>query len=176
MTAKNKLLSILSDAEQEALYGLPDFDDGQQLEYLSLSETELALATSRPSLHAQVSCILQIGYFKAKHACFRFDWDMVEDDCAFVLSRYFHGEPFDRKEVTDHEYFTQRRLIAELFGYRLWSAAYLQQLVEQAAQIMRRDVTPGFVAAELIVWLNEHKIVRPGYTTLQELIGTALAA
>ena len=27
MTNKNKLLSVLSDAEQEALYGLPDFDD-----------------------------------------------------------------------------------------------------------------------------------------------------
>ncbi len=176
MTAKNKLLSVLSDVEQEALYGLPDFDDGQQLEYLSLSETELALSTSRPSLHAQVSCVLQIGSFKAKHAFFRFDWSMVEGDCAFVLSRYFRGEAFERKEVTDHEYYTQRGLIAELFGYQLWSAEYLPQLVQQAAQIMRRDVTPGFVATELIVWLKEHTIVRPGYTTLQELIGTALAA
>ena len=35
---------------------------------------------------------------------------------------------------------------------------------------MRRDVMPGFIAAELIVWLNEHKIIRPGYTTLQELV------
>jgi hypothetical protein len=33
-----------------------------------LSEAELALAGSRPSLHAQVYCILQIGYFKAKQA------------------------------------------------------------------------------------------------------------
>nr|AVI43728.1 hypothetical protein [Klebsiella pneumoniae] len=41
---------------------------------------------------------------------------------------------------------------------------------------MRRDVTPGFVAAELIVWLNEHKIIRPGYTTLQELVSETLSA
>jgi len=101
---------------------------------------------------------------------------MVEGDCAFVLSRYFHGEAFERKEITDHEYCTQRGLIAELFGYRLWSTAFLPELVQQAAQIMRRDVTPGFVATELIVWLNDHQIVRPGYTTLQELIGTALSA
>jgi hypothetical protein len=176
MTVKNKLLSILSDAEQEALYGLPGFDDGQQLEYLSLSETELALATSRPSLHARVYCVLQIGYFKAKHAAFRFDWSMVEDDCAFVLSRYFQGEAFERKDVTDHEHYTRRGLIADLFGYHLWSMEFLPQLGQHAAQIMRRDVTPGFVAAELIVWLKEHQIVRPRYTTLQELIGTALAA
>ncbi|MDQ5879514.1 MAG: hypothetical protein QG638_2250 [Pseudomonadota bacterium] len=67
MTTKSERLTVLSDAEQEALYGLPDFDDAQRLEYLALTETELALASSRPGLHAQVYCILQIGYFKAKH-------------------------------------------------------------------------------------------------------------
>ena len=60
MSTKNKRLSVLSDAEQEALYGLPDFDDSQQLEYLSVSEAELALATSRPGLQAQVCCILGV--------------------------------------------------------------------------------------------------------------------
>ncbi len=64
---KNKRLTVLSEAEQYALYGLPDFDNAQRLEYLALSETELMLAASRPGLHAHVYCILQIGYFKAKH-------------------------------------------------------------------------------------------------------------
>ena len=103
MANKNKLLSILSDAEQEALYGLPDFNDAQQLEYLALTETELAFASSRPGLHAQVYRVLQIGYFKAKHAFFRVDWNAVEDDCAFVLSRYFHSEAFARKPITKHD-------------------------------------------------------------------------
>lgn len=61
MPTKNKLLSILSDAEQEALYGLPDFDDAQRLEFLALNEYELALACSRRGLHAQIYCIIQIG-------------------------------------------------------------------------------------------------------------------
>jgi hypothetical protein len=47
---KNKLLTVLSDAEQFALYGLPDFDDRQRLDYLSLSAAELALASSRPGV------------------------------------------------------------------------------------------------------------------------------
>lgn len=68
MSSKNERLSVLSDAEQFALYGLPDFDDGQQMEFLSLSESELALVSSRPSIYAQIYCALQIGYFKAKHA------------------------------------------------------------------------------------------------------------
>jgi hypothetical protein len=150
MIAKSERLTVLSDAEQEALYGLPDFDDAQRLEYLALNETELALANSRHGFHAQVHCVLQIGYFKAKHAFFRFDWNEVEDDCAFVLSRYFHGERFERKPITKHEHYTQRGQIAELFGYRPWVADLLPPLAQQAAQIVRRDVTPGFVAAELI--------------------------
>ena len=85
MATKNKLLTVLSDAEQFALYGLPDFDDRQQLEFLSLSEAELTLACGRTGLPAQVYCVLQIGYFKAKHAFFRFTWDDAQDDCAFVL-------------------------------------------------------------------------------------------
>ena len=176
MAGKNKLLAVLSEAEQYALYGLPDFDDAQRLEYLTLTETELALAASRPGCHARVYCVLQIGYFKAKHAFFRFDWNDVEDDFAFVLSRYFNGESFERRTVTKHEHYTQYGQIAKLFGYRLWSAGFLPQLAQQAMQIVRRDVTPGFAAAELIVWLNEHKIIRPGYTTLQELISETLSA
>ena len=47
-------------------------------------------------------------------------------------------------------YYTQRGRIAELFGYRLWIGDFLPQLAQQATQIVRRDVTPGFVAAELM--------------------------
>jgi hypothetical protein len=100
MATKSKRLTLLSDAEQFALYGLPDFDDGQQLEYLSLSEAELALACSRPGLHAQVYCVLQIGCFKAKRAFFHFAWSDVEDDCAFVLTRHFIGQAFEPHPIT----------------------------------------------------------------------------
>jgi len=46
MSNKNKLLTVLSDAEQEALYGLPDFDDAQRLDYLALTEAELTFAST----------------------------------------------------------------------------------------------------------------------------------
>ncbi len=58
MMAENKLLTILSEAEQEALYGLPDFDDAQRLEHLALTESELTLASSRLGRPAQLYCIL----------------------------------------------------------------------------------------------------------------------
>lgn len=176
MRVKSERLAVLSDVEQFALYGLPDFDREQQLEYLSLSEEELALVSSRPSLCAQVYCALQIGYFKAKHAFFRSNWAEAEDDCAFVLSCYFRDQTFEPKPISKHEHYTQRALIASLFGYRLWSAAFLPQLIQQVTQIVRREIMPSFIIAELIAWLSEHKIVRPGYTTLQDVISEALSA
>lgn len=36
-------------------------------------------------------------------------------------------------------------------------------------------MTPGFIATELIIWLNAHKIIRSGYTTLQELVSRVLS-
>lgn len=143
---------------------------------LPLSGPELALANGRPGLGTQVYCALQIGYFKAKHAFFRFTWDDAQADCRFVLTRYFNDQLFHAQAISKHEHYAQRAIIAELFGYRLWSADCLAQLARQAAAIVRRDVTPGFIVAELIAYLNEHKIVRPGYTTLQTLISTALSA
>jgi hypothetical protein len=176
MATKNELLSALSEAEQFALYGWPDFDDRQRLDYLALSESEPALASSRPTLAAKAYRALQIGYFKAKHAFFRFTWGDVQEDCAFVLTRYFNDHTFERHAITKHEHYKQRTMIAELFGYRLWSADFFPQLAQKLAQIVRRDATLGFIVAEFIAYLNEHKIVRPGHTTLQTLISEALSA
>jgi TnpA family transposase len=176
MKTKNKLLTIFSDAEQYALYGLPDFDEGQRSEFLSLSPQELLLASSRSSFHAQVHCALQIGYFKAKHAFFHFAWDDVREDCDFILTRYFNDQDFEAQAVTKHERYAQCTMIAELFTYRLWSSNFLPNLSQRIAQIVRRDVTPGFIVAELVVYLNEQKIIRPGYTTLQTIISESLSA
>lgn len=171
---KNRQLTILSPAEQDALYGLPDLDDAQRLQYLGLTEPQLALACGRRGLHDQVWCVLQIGYFQAKQTFFSFTWKDVPDDLAFVLQRYFPGEAFEPHLVTRHEHYTQRALIAQLFGYRLWSSEFFEHLVQQATQIARRDITPGFVVAELVAYLNEYKVERPGYTTLQTVISQAL--
>jgi hypothetical protein len=110
------------------------------------------------------------------HAFFHFTWDDVREDCDFILTRYFHDQHFAAQIITRHERYTQSAMIAELFTYRLWSSDFLPNLEQRAAQIVRRDVTPGFIVAELIAYLNEHKIIRPGYTTLQTIISEALAA
>jgi TnpA family transposase len=76
--------------------------------------------------------------------------------------------------VTRHEHYTQRALIAQLFGYRLWASEFTEHLVEQALQIARRDVAPSFIVGEIVTYLQTHKVERPGYTTLQRIVSQAL--
>jgi hypothetical protein len=162
MSMKSERLNILSSTEQFALYGLPDFDDDQRMDYFIFTEQEMALVLNQRSVHSQVYCALQIGYFKAKQAFFQFSWDEVKDDCTFILTRYFNGLAFLPVPITKRQYYAQRSLIVDLFGYRLWAANFLPSLVERATLVVSRDVTPSFILVELITYLNDQKIVRPG--------------
>ena len=47
MRASNERLTILSKAEQAALYELPNFDDEQRLHYLNLTPKEQTLMLGR---------------------------------------------------------------------------------------------------------------------------------
>lgn len=177
MRATNERLTILSEAEQAALYELPDFDDDLRLEYLNLTVEEQAIMLSRSHLAAKIYCALQIGYFKAKHLFFRFTFTEVEEDLAFILQQYFQEQNdfSPRSPVTKHERYAQHHAIAAHFGYQSWSQRFETLLQNQIFQIIRRDISPAFIVMELLGFLREKKIIRPGYTTLQAIIGTALS-
>ena len=176
MRANNsRRLTILSEDEKLALYSLPDFDDFQRADYLALSENELALVLRRKDIPNQVYCLIQIGYFKAKHTFFRFSLeDVPQEDVAFALQRYFQGLVLVTKPVSQYEYYAQRNEIIRLFGYCLWAETNRPAFVSQATQMARRDVAPTFILTELLAHLETGKIVRPGYTTLQTIISEAL--
>ena len=168
---------MLSPAERLALYGLPDFDDFQRAEFFAFTDAERTLAERRKGPVEHLHCLLQIGYFKAKNAFFNLSAQAVPpEDVAFLVERYLPGSPVTLQPLTEYEQYTQRAEIAKLFGYRLWSGTDRPTLVETAALLTRRDVTPTFVLIEILAFLKARKIVRPGYTTLQSIITDALTA
>lgn len=175
MKTINKRLSILSDLEEFAFYGMPDFDDEQRGVYFVYSEEEWQLVLKSRSLHAQVYCAVQIGYFKAKKLFFRFSLDKIpQDDLRFIISRYFMDQTLSVFKVTKHEFYLQRVEICNLFGYQLWSQIFLPYLNDRARLSVKRDITPSFIAHELLDFLQNKKIIRPGYSTLQKVISQTL--
>ena len=174
---RNERLTILSEAEKIALYGIPIFDDFQRLEYFAMTDAERSLAMQRKDILKQIYCLLQIGYFKAKQAFFHFSLDEVPpEDITFLLQRYFPEQTLTVEPLSAKEYYSQRREIVDLFCYRLWTANDLPTLLEKTTLLTRTDITPTFLLAEMMVFLIGQRIVRPGYSTLQTIISAALSA
>ena len=87
MLDASKLLTVLSESEKSAFYDIPEFNNKQRLEFLTLTGEELELAFQRTTLSKQIYCILQIGYFKAVRMFFRIDWQQIaQDDIIKILS------------------------------------------------------------------------------------------
>ena len=175
MAAPNKRLTIMSEEERFALYGMPDFSESQQQEYFTFTNSEQQLMLSRSTLSAKVYCALQIGYFKAKQLFFDLPWDDISDeDIAFIMNMYFPEQVFLAEPITSYERYTQIRHITNLYGYRLWAKEYTAQLYEYVIKTSKKDVAISFILAEVLQFLNGEKTVRPGYTTLQDIISNAV--
>ena len=100
----SRRLTVLSPAERLALYEVPDFDAFQRAEYFALTSSERALAERRKGAAAQLHCMLQIGYFKAKRAFFSLSASAVPaEDVAFLAERYFPANPVMFRPVTAYE-------------------------------------------------------------------------
>ena len=171
----------MSEAEISALYEIPDFDYEQRLKYLTLTEKELQLAMSRKRFSDKIHCILQIGYFKAVKMFYRITWDDVDpDDCLFIIQQYFSNHEYElelnlqQNSISKYEYYTQVQVISELFEYRLWNKSDQKLLDIHATKALSCDMNPQFITMELLSCLQTHKIIRPGYTTLQDIISTVI--
>lgn len=173
MKNANKRLTVLSDLEEFAFYGFPDFNDEQRLTYFIFDDKEWELITTCPTPLAQVACALQTGYFKAKHAFFPLH-HVPKADLEFILSHYFPYQAADSLNITKHEYYLQREAICQFFGYKLWSKKFMPLLKKHIKISVKRDLSPSFIAQEALDFLQDQHIVRPGYSTLQKIISLAL--
>ncbi len=108
MAKKDKRLTILSELEEFAFYGLPDFDYEQRTTYFTFTQEEIDLICRCREFHAQVYCAIQIGYFKAKHMFFHFKLNKIpKEDVEFILTRYFENKNLTEFSVTKNEYYFQ---------------------------------------------------------------------
>jgi len=115
--------------------------------------------------------------FKAKHAFFLFSLsDAPTEGIVFLIQRYFPGQAPPTQQVSDNDRYRPRKAIAALFCFRLWSDDDHAGLLDKMTLLTRTDVSSTFLLAELMAFLVGQRIVRPGYSTLQDLIASALTA
>jgi len=170
-----KRLKILGDDEIEALYGRPHFTSEERMQYFALSQIEKDLLAELRSVRSQTSFILQLGYFKAKHLFFTFDLHETEEDTLYILQQYFPNANMDNLGAVDKRTRgKQRRLILSLCNYRLCDTEQRQKLEEQAFRAASVCSQPIYIFRELMDYLQEQRIVAPGYSFMQDTVGKAM--
>lgn len=168
-------LRILDPQEIEALYGRPCFTAEDRASSFALTPPEQDLLGHFRTVPSQLFFLLQLGYFKAKHRFFSFRFAEVEDDLQHLCVRYFPQAqwsalpPLNKRTVLK-----QHSMLLQLFGYRSCFAAEREQLATRARQGAAISSKPVYVFRDLLAYLAEQRIVAPGYTVLQDLVGTAL--
>lgn len=169
-----KRLKILGNDEIEAIYGKPHFVDEERAEYFSVSPAESAMMEQIHYIKARIYYILQLGYFKARHLFFVFTFLEVEEDVNYIKTRYFPDFQVTDIEITKVTRLTQRQLILDLYSYRTCGVRERQSLETQAHALAKVSSKPVYIFRKLLDYLAEQRIVIPGYTSMQDIVGNAL--
>jgi hypothetical protein len=135
----------------------------------TLTQPEKDLLASFTHIPIQLYFLLQLGYFKTKQLFFTFAFDDVIEDVTYLLERYFPETPQpELRMLNKRTILKQRQCILELFGYRLCTPTDRHDLFLRAQQAARISSKPIYVLRELLHYLTEQRLVKPGYTLLQE--------
>jgi len=175
MTAPDNRLGILKQDEVDALYGRPRFAQAERDEYFALSIQEKEALGQFHSLKSKVFFILQLGYFKVRRLFFDFDLSHVEEDAAYIRQRYFPGFHDAGPEIADATRRKQEKVILALCRYRNADAVVLKKLEARARQVAAVCGKPVYVFRELMDGVARQQIVAPAYSTMQDMVGAALA-
>ena len=169
-------LSILTAQEVDDLYGLPRFIEDDRRLYFDLSPVELALVHGVYTISVAVHLVLHLGYFKAKRQFFVYALEMVADDLEHILRRHFPARRLiEIKRLSKPTRLEQQRVILKLFDYGLCTAAAKAELERKAQRVAMLSAQPVFILREVLQYLDHQRVVVPGYTYLQSMVGQAVS-
>ena len=176
MAADSRRLSILSHQEVDELYGRPRFTEDDRRLYFDLGPAERELVGGVFTFSVAVHLILQLGYFKAKRQFFVYSLDSVAEDVAHIGQRHFQarGES-EVKAPSRSTRLEQQQTILKLFDYRACDGAAKAELELKALRIAMLSAQPRFVLQEILQFLSQKRIVSPGYTYLQDVVGRTVS-
>ena len=175
VASTQRRLQILGENEINDLYGLPRFTPEEQTEYFALSPREAAAIEQLHRIKSRIYAILQLGYFKARHLFFIFSWPIVAADAKHIQERYFPKFQLTELSPAKVTRLKQQRLILKLCNYRTCSDTERQALISTAQRVARVCGKPIYIFRELMHYLEEQRIVAPGYSFMQDIVGQAIA-
>ena len=172
---KNKHLTILNQLAYDVIYNRPEFDLKARQYYFDLSSEEQTILQGRRRINVQVHFILQLGYFKAKQRLFSFEFREVKQDIDYIRQYYFpdHTQPLDLP--SSRIIANNNKEILLLTGYSDERQQALELATTRVDCLIRQLSCPMTIFRELLQYFTIKKIVAPNYSSLQIVIGRAIA-
>lgn len=170
-------LKILGREEIRNIFELPDLTMDERLEYFSLTAPERDFLEKLRFVPSKLYFILQAGYFKARHLFFNFEFADVPEDVEHVLQTHFPDHEINLetlRTVAKNTRLIGQRAILKLYGYGWYGKRERRMTESKARAFARISSKPIYIFREIVSFLQEERIVLPGYSSLQDMVGQAL--
>lgn len=176
MSSDTRRLNILSVEEIEEIYNLPKFNDDDRNLYFDFSGSEMEAVNQIHTVAVAIQLALQLGYFKAKRRFFIYEPEQVQEDCEYIFKRYFSGKPevSSFKSLSKPTRLEHQKIILAIFKYRSADQNIKAELERKSQRIAMLSTQPQYILREILEYLQSERIITPGYTYLQDLVGQAV--
>ncbi|MGP7740940.1 DUF4158 domain-containing protein [Klebsiella pneumoniae] len=111
-------VQILSEAEQDELYGPPAFTSADQRFFFSLNDKELAIAKSLRHRGQRYMLVVLLGYFKAKPVVLNPGFHQIKQDLKYVYQTVLPGPGCRPFNLTPKENERIYQRVFQLWGSR----------------------------------------------------------
>ncbi|WP_133137982.1 Tn3 family transposase [Legionella rowbothamii] len=167
-------LKILSSDDINKLYKLPALEDKDRPFVFELDEEDKEYLNSFDNIPKKINYILQVSFFRISQYFFNFTFQGLRKDTWYVIKTYFPCEKFPKKQVNKRHHYDNRNAILKKYGMSIYSSKNKAIAIGYAKELIKQHAVPKYVFNSLIEYFHQHKIVRPSYTTLQEVVSKAL--
>lgn len=169
MTKKNRL-QLLTEPEIEDFYTRPNFNSGERELYFAINSQEMIALRQYSATKTQIAFRLQLAYFKAKQNFFEFTFDEVRDDVAYLIANYYKNAKAKLpNSITRQSLNEQKQVILNLFDYQDWSPKQVALVESHLCELLRYYPKGNDTFRQLLVYLENQKILLPSHRTLQDL-------
>lgn len=167
-------LRILSDGDFDKLYKIPKLNDDERQCIFELDEIDQNYLNTVNNIPAKINYILHLGYFRISGYFFSFTFPLVKEDVIFIIKTYFSGSSFPMKQISNRQYYANRRAILNKHKMSLYSRGLENNLLVSLKSLVKQHAVPKYLFDSLLDCCHQHKIIRPSYSILQDLISEAL--
>jgi hypothetical protein len=171
----HNLITLFTAEEYDDLYGFPHFSDEERSRFFTLSLHDSQLIASFKKLPDKVYCLLNPGYFRAKHSLIDFSSSHITKDRRYIMDTYFPRQHISRKLPHYKQQIRIQNKILKHEKYYKLNNHPDENIENTLARLIKRHPKARPLTKALLNYLGEHSIALPAYSTLQLLITKTLA-